>query len=614
MAYKAVLIDDNKNTVLSLEYSLEWENLGIELAGTAYDGRSGKELIEKTDPDIIISDINMPYLDGFTMVEESGKAEDRIIIVITGYDKFQYASRAIKLAVFDYILKPIDDEELNDSLKRAVRKLDKKHSLENQKINTVKAMMTVAITNHRDDTVGNITESEKEPVKRGLVMIGALKGEPSKALLERVETLTLLSSGNAYSIVTEERIILLVTEKRENSGWQAEIEKLKEKLTTLEELSALGISSEKEETASFYSLYLEAYEDLLKKSKKENHMQVSDLQENALRLADSIKGMEDYERIIEEFLMCTSGSYVAIQIMALFFCGRIMEEHKTWRGELDHLSFEVAGITSQKMFASWLKTFLAKIDEIREKSSGKSELVLLAVRYIKNHCLESLRLETVAEELAVRYPNTLLLAATSTIVAIIGGVGIGLLSAVKRFSIWDNLCMFLALIGLSTPAFYLGLMLMLVVCVKLQWLPITPQSTALSLILPTVTLSSRSLATIARMTRSSTLEILGQDYIQTARAQGFSKRKVIFGCALKNAMNAIVTVAGLQFGLLIGGAVITEKVFGWPGLGDLIVTSIKARDFQVVQSAILVIAASFVVVNLIVDLLYAVINPRIKLS
>lgn len=220
----------------------------------------------------------------------------------------------------------------------------------------------------------------------------------------------------------------------------------------------------------------------------------------------------------------------------------------------------------------------------------------------------------VAEELAVRYPNTLLLAATSTIVAIIGGVGIGLLSAVKRFSIWDNLCMFLALIGLSTPAFYLGLMLMLVVCVKLQWLPITPQSTALSLILPTVTLSSRSLATIARMTRSSTLEILGQDYIQTARAQGFSKRKVIFGCALKNAMNAIVTVAGLQFGLLIGGAVITEKVFGWPGLGDLIVTSIKARDFQVVQSAILVIAASFVVVNLIVDLLYAVINPRIKLS
>ena len=211
MAYRAVLIDDNKNTVLSLEYSIEWEKLGIELVGTAYDGRSGKELIERTDPDIIISDINMPYMDGFSMVEASKKGEDRIIIVITGYDKFQYASRAIKLAVFDYILKPIDDEELNDTLKRAVRKLDKKHSLENEKINTVKAMMTVAIVNHRDDSVKIIAESEKEPVTRALVMIGALKSDPSKALLERVETLTLLSLGNAYSIVTEERIILLVT-------------------------------------------------------------------------------------------------------------------------------------------------------------------------------------------------------------------------------------------------------------------------------------------------------------------------------------------------------------------------------------------------------------------
>ena len=224
--------------------------------------------------------------------------------------------------------------------------------------------------------------------------------------MERVETLTLLSLGNAYSIVTEERIILLVTEKKETEGWQAETEKLKEKLTTLEELSALGISSVKEGTASFYSLYLEAYEDLLKKSGKEKHAQVSDLQENAFRLADSLKGMEDYERILEEFLVCTSGSYVAIQIMALFFCSRIMGEHKSWRGELDPLSFEVAGVASQKMFASWLKTFLGKIDEIREKSSGRSELVLSAVRHIKNHCLENLRLEAVAEELAVS-PNYL---------------------------------------------------------------------------------------------------------------------------------------------------------------------------------------------------------------
>lgn len=136
-------------------------------------------------------------------------------------------------------------------------------------------------------------------------------------------------------------------------------------------------------------------------------MQVSDLQENALRLADSIKGMEDYERIIEEFLMCTSGSYVAIQIMALFFCLAVLWRNtRPGEGNWIICPLRWQDITSQKMFASWLKTFLAKIDEIREKSSGKSELVLLAVRYIKNHCLESLRLETVAEELAVS-PNYL---------------------------------------------------------------------------------------------------------------------------------------------------------------------------------------------------------------
>ena len=146
------------------------------------------------------------------------------------------------------------------------------------------------------------------------------------------ETLTLLSSGNAYSIVTEERIILLVTEKRENKWLAGRNRKIKREVNHVGGTVCLGISSEKEETASFYSLYLEAYEDLLKKSKKENHMQVSDLQENALRLADSIKGMEDYERIIEEFLMCTSGSYVAIQIMLFSFAAVLWRNTRPGEG------------------------------------------------------------------------------------------------------------------------------------------------------------------------------------------------------------------------------------------------------------------------------------------
>ena len=218
----------------------------------------------------------------------------------------------------------------------------------------------------------------------------------------------------------------------------------------------------------------------------------------------------------------------------------------------------------------------------------------------------------VAQEIAIRFPNTMLLAVAAIVISIVFGIGIGLISATKRNSIFDSVSMVLALVGLSIPPFYLGLMLMLIFCVILKWLPITAEVSFVGMILPSLTLSARSLATIARMTRSSMLEVMSQDYILTAKAQGFNSRKIIFSHALKNAMNSIVTVAGIQFGTLLGGSVITEKVYGWPGLGELVITAIKARDFPVVQTTILVIAVSFVAVNLFVDVLYVLINPRIN--
>lgn len=218
----------------------------------------------------------------------------------------------------------------------------------------------------------------------------------------------------------------------------------------------------------------------------------------------------------------------------------------------------------------------------------------------------------VAQEIAIRFPNTMLLAVAAIVISIVFGIGIGLISATKRNSIFDSVSMVLALVGLSIPPFYLGLMLMLIFCVILKWLPITAEVSFVGMILPSLTLSARSLATIARMTRSSMLEVMSQDYILMAKAQGFNSRKIIFSHALKNAMNSIVTVAGIQFGTLLGGSVITEKVYGWPGLGELVITAIKARDFPVVQTTILVIAVSFVAVNLFVDVLYVLINPRIK--
>lgn len=221
----------------------------------------------------------------------------------------------------------------------------------------------------------------------------------------------------------------------------------------------------------------------------------------------------------------------------------------------------------------------------------------------------------VAKELLSRAPNTVKLALFAMVIAVVFGVLIGVLSASRPYSLTDNASMVLALVGVSMPTFYLGLMLMLVFSVNLGWLPLlaTPDGSSLkSMILPAVTLGARSLALLARMTRSSMIEVLNQDYILASRAQGLPERVVLYSRALKNCMTTILTVAGLQFGHLMAGAVITEQVFAWPGIGRLIVESIRGRDFPVVQAAVLVIAVTFVLINLFTDILYTVVNPRVR--
>lgn len=220
----------------------------------------------------------------------------------------------------------------------------------------------------------------------------------------------------------------------------------------------------------------------------------------------------------------------------------------------------------------------------------------------------------VGQEIGFRFANTLKLSFLSITFASILGLTSGIISATRRYSVYDNATMVIALIGISVTPFYLGLMLMLFFSVKLGWFPLMGLSSWKSWILPAITLGARPMAMIARMTRSSMLEIMGQDYILTARSQGLPERLIILKYALKNALNTVVTVVGLQFGHQLGGAVITETVFGLPGIGRLAVESIKARDFPVVQASILIVATSFVLINLAVDVIYAYINPRIRYS
>lgn len=210
------------------------------------------------------------------------------------------------------------------------------------------------------------------------------------------------------------------------------------------------------------------------------------------------------------------------------------------------------------------------------------------------------------------FPNTLQLALAALTVSIVLGIVLGIVSAVRQNTWVDTLSMLIALFGVSMPVFWLGLMLMYLFSVRLGWLPTTGMGTPAHLVLPAITLGLSSAAMIARMTRSSMLETLRQDYIRTARSKGLSEFVTINKHGLKNALIPVVTVVGLQFGTLLGGAVLTETVFAWPGVGRLMVDSIMARDYPVVQGAVLVVALSFILINLIVDVMYVYLDPTIR--
>jgi peptide/nickel transport system permease protein len=208
-------------------------------------------------------------------------------------------------------------------------------------------------------------------------------------------------------------------------------------------------------------------------------------------------------------------------------------------------------------------------------------------------------------------PATLYLATAALAFALAVAVPMGVISAVKRDSVWDYLGMGVALVGQSMPAFWLGLMLVMVFAVYLNILPSSGMGGPKHLILPAVTLGAYMMSLSTRLVRSGLLDILHEDYVRTARAKGLTGSRVIFGHAMRNMLIPLVTVLGLQLGSLLGGAVITETIFAWPGVGTLIYTAINARDYPLIQAAVLMLSVFFVLINLGVDLLYAVIDPRI---
>ncbi|ASK62154.1 peptide ABC transporter permease [Virgibacillus phasianinus] len=226
--------------------------------------------------------------------------------------------------------------------------------------------------------------------------------------------------------------------------------------------------------------------------------------------------------------------------------------------------------------------------------------------------------QSVTEAILTRFPNTIKLSIASMVVAIIIGIVAGIIAAIKQNSWIDISSTTFSLAGVSIPNFWLGTMLILVFGVQLQWLPVGGLNAPIytiegikELILPAITLGTASAALIARMSRSSMLEVIKSDYIRTAKAKGVKRKSVIWVHALRNAMIPVVTVIGINFGALLGGTIITEQVFAINGIGRLMIDAIASRDFPVVQGTVLLVAAIFVIVNLIVDIIYAIIDPRI---
>ena len=219
--------------------------------------------------------------------------------------------------------------------------------------------------------------------------------------------------------------------------------------------------------------------------------------------------------------------------------------------------------------------------------------------------------DSIANELLRRLPATLLLAATALALAVAAGIPLGVLAAVNRGTWLDTSCRLLALVGAAVPSYVMAPVLMLFFAVKLGWLPAVGYGSPKNLLLPALALSFGTMAQLMRLTRASVLDVLGQDYIRTARAKGLSERSVVWGHGLKSALVPVVTVLGTSTGFLLGGAVIIESIFGWPGVGQFVIQGISQRDYPVVQGFVLYMAVAFLLINLAVDVSYRWLDPRL---
>ncbi len=257
------------------------------------------------------------------------------------------------------------------------------------------------------------------------------------------------------------------------------------------------------------------------------------------------------------------------------------------------------------------------VDALREEMGLNDPLLVQYGRYMLGVCRGDLGTSyksggSCSEEILARFPNTAKLAVAALLLTIIIALPLGVMAAIKQNTFFDGFCMVISMLGMSMPIFWLGLLLMLLFSLKLDWFPVSGADGFSAIVLPAVSLAFQSMASVARTTRSSMLEVVRQDYIRTARAKGLPERTVIVRHAVRNGLVPTVTVIGIQLGHLLGGSVLVETVFAWPGIGRLMIQSIQSRDIPMVEGCIILFALIYALVNLLVDLIYAAVDPRMR--
>jgi YesN/AraC family two-component response regulator len=429
MLFKVVIIDDNVNTVKSLQVSIDWSLIGLEVAGTALNGVQGGELIKRVKPDIIITDINMPDMDGLNMIESINTGEKNIrVIIITGYDKFQYASRAIKLSVFDFILKPIDDKELYDSLKRARQSLENQFhqnkQLDQIKLNNLKVKLLSFLTTPMLDVNMNYSGNETEDNNKSyFIMAAQCAAGISRPLLERLEYEQFPENITVISMVLEGYLVLFCLLKQDNDNWHKYAQNIGAKLISHAPDINIAVSAQHDSYNTSREAFLEARKALLEqnviKDRKKiayysddnmlHHTRMADVEKAVIKIINEDLNEGGYENLYTAIINNTDGSIESMRIMLMIFCLKAIEcklKNSQWSDSIDNLIYEISKIISIQDIKDWYIKFTNEINKIVNQESGVLKLIRDVLNYISLYAVEGVTLESTARKFNIS-PNYL---------------------------------------------------------------------------------------------------------------------------------------------------------------------------------------------------------------